>query len=195
MYYGFGLHSRSTTVFSTKVFVKTTGFRNVTPCTMLPEIAASQPTKRTNLLGHRWDNMKPRKIFVGFVYPNRSRLDNRKILCLWNVIQLELRAKSFVHKERRISCIGYKVCVYFQREKTEIFEHYAFIWHRLHDGQKGPKHAADDKWPYSVLRVLFALKINTDINISWGLRNGRTPLILTLVIRIGLALRVNIFLL
>ena len=52
-YYGFGLHSRSTTVFSTKVFVKTTGFRNVTPCTMLPENAASQPTKRTDLLGHR----------------------------------------------------------------------------------------------------------------------------------------------
>ena len=101
--------------------------------------------------------------FVGFVYPNRRQLDNRKILCLWNDIQFQLRAKSLVHKQRRNSWIVF-FCVYFQREKTQLLEHYAFIWHRLHDGQKRPKHATDDKWLYSVLRIVFALEINTDID-------------------------------
>ena len=58
--------------------------------------------------------------FVGFVYPNRRQLDNRKILCLWNDIQFQLRAKSLVHKQRRIRWIGFFLCLFSERENTTL---------------------------------------------------------------------------
>jgi hypothetical protein len=78
-------------------------------------------------------------------------------------------------------CVRMKTCIHFINENTQVStiipykgiikyiqewlnDFQCTLWNLPDDGQKRPEHPAEDKWMHSVLRVLFVLKISTNID-------------------------------